>query len=632
MPIRNDDHAFILECGGMSVTLDKESLAVKVNTGTAVWETAAGGANVMRGEERTALHAAKEKSFTPIASGYFEGVLIRLGQFACGNGASEAEDALFMSILLNTHNKELLFELHDGCGEAGQVDEVVWPGAFRFPSGPESDYTVIPAMQGYIVPASWEQPVLRYHNGMMFGRDAYMPWWGQLRGNNGYLAIIETPDDSRLSVEHIPQLHTLAEAVWVHSHGGIRYSRKLRMTFGEGMDYVAMAKGYRKHVVGLGNMQTLSSKREANPKLTRLMGAAVVHSGVHTHIVPESSYYDHEHPGNNDYVVHFEEKARQLAELKRRYGGKLYAHIDGWGLRGYDNLHPDILPPSPPGGGWKGLRKLQETCREEDILLALHDNYRDFYHDAASYHTSLTIKDSEGKQEYCDIWAGGAHSFLCTAYARGYMERNYDMLRQHGVEPDGAYIDVFAVVPGDECYDPAHPMTRSESLSYRKGCFQEIRSRGMIISSEEPADWAVPVLDLVHHAPYALAPGPGEGVAIGIPVPLFSLAYHDALIVPWPLEKGAWGIPLADCGYLHGMLNAGVPYLSIQPSEEELRIVGVMAQLHERVGGLEMTGHEFVRGNRRKQRTTFSDGTSVEVDFDEEYYLIKTTDGTVIER
>ena len=27
-----------------------------------------------------------------------------------------------------------------------------------------------------------------------------------------------------------------------------------------------------------------------------------------------------------------------------------YVHLDGWGLRGYDNLHPDILPPCPDAG------------------------------------------------------------------------------------------------------------------------------------------------------------------------------------------------------------------------------------------------------------------------------------------
>jgi hypothetical protein len=391
-----------------------------------------------------------------------------------------------------------------------------------------------------------------------------------------------------------------------------------------------MAKSYRKYVHGLGKLRTLSQKQVLNPKLEGLRGTAVVHTGVHTRIAPESHYYDHENPEKNDYAVPFEERAAELAALSRQYGDKLYVHVDGWGLNGYDNLHPDVLPPSPKGGGWEGLRKLLKTCREERILLALHDNYRDFYHDAASYHPDLTIKDREGNQEFSDYWAGGAHSWLCTSLSKGYAERNFDTLKANGIEPDGTYIDVFAVIPGDECYDPRHRMNRTECLAYRASCFEEIRSRGMIISSEEPADWAVPHLDIVHHAPYALDPDPGRGLAIGVPVPLFSLVYHDAIVVPWSLERGAWGIPESDLGLLHGLLNAGVPYLSIQPSENEIRIARTLARLHELVGFLEMTDHEFIGDDWRRQRSAFADGTTVEIDLDQDGYTITTSQGEVL--
>ncbi|MDQ6420539.1 hypothetical protein RB620_14005 [Paenibacillus sp. LHD-117] len=240
------------------------------------------------------------------------------------------------------------------------------------------------------------------------------------------------------------------------------------------------------------------------------------------------------------------------------------------------------------------------------------------------------MKDEEGNPEYCDIWAGGPHGWLCTCFSKGYVERNYDTLMLHGAVPDGAYLDVFAVVPGDECYDPLHRMTRSESLAYRAACFEEIRSRGMIVSSEEPADWAVPYLDLVHHAPHALIPGPGSGPAIGVPIPLFSLVYHDAVVVPWSLERGAWGIPESDLGYLYGLLNAGIPYLSIQPNDVEIGIVRALAELHGRVGFFEMTGHMFIGSGHRRQRTEYSDGTTVEVDFNTDEYRIVAPDGTIV--
>ncbi|MGC1187605.1 MAG: hypothetical protein WA871_09445, partial [Candidatus Acidiferrales bacterium] len=44
--------------------------------------------------------------------------------------------------------------------------------------------------------------------------------------------------------------------------------------------------------------------------------------------------------------------------------------------------------------------------------------------------------------------------------------------------------------------------------------------------------------------------------------------------------------------------------------------------LQERVGLLEMTNHEFLDKNYRVERTTFSDGTTVTVDWDKMTYVI----------
>jgi len=47
-----------------------------------------------------------------------------------------------------------------------------------------------------------------------------------------------------------------------------------------------------------------------------------------------------------------------------------------------------------------------------------------------------------------------------------------------------------------------------------------------------------------------------------------------------------------------------------------------MCALHERVGLLEMTKHEFLDKSRRRQRTTFADGTTVTIDLDKQTFDI----------
>ena len=135
----------------------------------------------------------------------------------------------------------------------------------------------------------------------------------------------------------------------------------------------------------------------------------------------------------------------------------------------------------------------------------------------------------------------------------------------------------------------------------------------------------MPYLDLVHHGPYPLDPNPGKGPSMGIAIPLFNLVYHDAIILPWSQGKGDWGIPETDQGYLHCIINAGIPYLSLEPDAAELKRMRTICALHTRLGKQEMVKHEFLDSGYRKQRTTYSDGTMVTVDFDKETYTVSPT-------
>ena len=101
--------------------------------------------------------------------------------------------------------------------------------------------------------------------------------------------------------------------------------------------------------------------------------------------------------------------------------------------------------------------------------------------------------------------------------------------------------------------------------------------------------------------------------------------------MPWfgiAHPKGRSGIPKDDLPFLHALLNAGMPGL-YDVDEQQKKNGRILADLHRRVGMLEMTNHEFMDEGRRKQRTTFSDGTTVTVELDSDQYEIRTSD-TVI--
>jgi hypothetical protein len=180
----------------------------------------------------------------------------------------------------------------------------------------------------------------------------------------------------------------------------------------------------------------------------------------------------------------------------------------------------------------------------------------------------------------------------------GHLKKNYQWLFAHGLQGkiDGTYLDVFGYVPPDEDFNPQHPTTRTDALNARRACYIWSRNHIGFIGTEAGCDWTVPYADMT--SPLRSNKG--------VPVPLFNLVYHDAIMTPYSPSD------------LRGFLNGGLPqaFGAQEMSDEDLARVRRMAKLHERLALTEMTKHEFLDAKFRKERTTFSDGTTVTVDWD----------------
>ena len=121
----------------------------------------------------------------------------------------------------------------------------------------------------------------------------------------------------------------------------------------------------------------------------------------------------------------------------------------------------------------------------------------------------------------------------------------------------------------------------------------------------------------------------------GVPVPLYNLVYHDCVIQPWMMDK----VSDEEDYMLYALLNGGAPYLirdAAYPNtdgafedgvdlklEEDIQRSRIVSRLHEKVGKCEMVRHEILDKNINHQRTVFSDGTVVTVDFEKQTYEIK---------
>ena len=519
------------------------------------------------------------------------------------------------------------------------VQDICWPGPMAFDAPQDDWYSVLNILQGLLLPNNWPTEVTKLSfDGQLCSNTAYMPWFGQVRPQAGYMAICQHPWDAAFQVDHpTAGPYTHVGIRWLPSLGRMTYRRVVRYTLFDSCDYNDLCKAYRQYAKETGLFTSLAEKAARNPLVHDLIGAAFVHKGIKAHVKPDTCFYNAEQPEKNEALVSFSARAEEIRRYKARGVEKLYLHLDGWGDAGYDNRHPDYLPACQEAGGWEGMKLLSDTIQQCGYLFGLHDQYRDYYFDAPTFDREFACQAPDGSILDVSRWAGGRQSYLCATQAPFYVKRNFEEVLRHGIHLDASYLDVFTCNEGDECANPRHRMTRQECFAYRSACFSYLWSKGILPSSEEVTDWAMQTLVFAHYGPYDFmlqAPGTSRK---GIPVPLFNLVYHDCLILPWPMDR----LPGQEDYMLYALLNGGGAYLEkdaaypgcdgafAEPSGEEqldenIRRWRIVAGLQQRVAMCEMLRHEFVDGCTHRQRTTFSDGTVVTVDLQQGSYTIET--------
>lgn len=531
---------------------------------------------------------------------------------------------------------DIRFEWLPLCEEGLSVKKVRWPGEMSFEKASRSWYSVLNHQQGLLVPNDWETALDHVvFNGFFETAGAYMPWFGQVKDREGYIAICETPWNAGYTAEHPaggPYSHV--GIYYEPSLGKMDYRRVLRYTLLSDCDYNDLCKVYRAYVRETGHLRTLAEKAAQNPSVDRLIGCSFVHTGIKTVVQPDSDFFDPENPEKNNHCTPFSKRTEEIKLLHNMGVEKLYLHLDGWAQPGYDNCHPDYSPACIEAGGWEGMKELADTMHECGYLFGIHDQYRDFYKSAKSFDENYACRLTDGTIPEHHRWAGGQQSYLCATQAPYYLKRNFAALFENGIELDGAYLDVFTCNEGDECTNPEHRMTRRECYEYRGQCFSWLLAHGILSSSEEVSDWAIPSLVFCHYAPYSFMmkrPGLPKD---GIPVPLFNLVYHDCVIEPWMMDK----VSENDDYMLYALLNGGAPYLlrdaaylntdgsfegdELLALEEMIRRSKTVSALHEKIAKCEMVRHRMNPENWWIQETEFSDGTKVKVDFKNQTYEI----------
>jgi hypothetical protein len=170
-----------------------------------------------------------------------------------------------------------------------------------------------------------------------------------------------------------------------------------------------------------------------------------------------------------------------------------------WQRWGYDYRLPEIYPPH---GSFDDFQAMRKAAADAGIIFAPHDNYIDFYPDAADYSYDHIIFNADGTPQKAWFNKGRkAQSYRWLPHAfQPWMKDNMRRMRD-GFHPDGLFIDVFTAMPPRDYYDrEGNYYTRTHTAELWKDAFNTCRrilKRGAPMISEAGHDALIGAIDAV---------------------------------------------------------------------------------------------------------------------------------------
>ncbi|MEM1515357.1 MAG: glycoside hydrolase [Thermoproteota archaeon] len=470
------------------------------------------------------------------------------------------------------------------------------------------DFIVLPYAEGVIFPSyDW-----RLHDTFpYFGYKVTMGWAGVTDLNKGYMIILDTPFDAGFKIESSYQSPYMSIAPVIYGQKGyFSYQRKFTYVFISEGGYISMAKRYREFAKEKGYVKTLREKSRENGNIDKLIGAVdlwVLNKELQT----EEFFKELRAFGVDKAVISLEGSWRPLINFS-----KMVKFINSLGyLVGRYDIYTDVWNPADNPPEWA------RTEGFPDDVVVLWNG------------------------ELCKGWVIklGARRYqgyyLCSkTHCKVARERVSQDLALNNYT--ARFIDVETASQLWECYNPNHPTTREEDAQARVELLSLMKTFGLVVGSEEAREWAFTVTDYgegtmtIKIAPEAgydwMTPvnNPGKEYfelnVYGIyRVPLRSLVYHDVHVATWYTGDGATKVPDAWVkkdllNILYGTMPLWMPInLEFWNKHRSLFLKSYqnVCTVFRQVGYDEMISHEFLTSDRKVQRTVFSSGVQIIVNF-----------------
>jgi len=514
-------------------------------------------------------------------------------------------------------------------GEGALIGEVPYPGPWIPEKG---DVTLLPMQEGMAFPVDNPDIPLPPE------RPAYQGWfmslqmWALVRGGAYLMPVIEDSVDAvcRDVRDDENLIRTLFS--WVPEKGMWGYTRKMRVFIGEG-GIVGAAKAYRRYAKEKGYVKTLREKLRSTPNIKKIIGAANCWVWC-----PNPKEMAAEMKANGmDKVLWSRIEQKDTIDYLKNEMGYLVGRYDMF----RDVANPEIQ-----------ARFSEATRNTPEIDRTYYEHCEAWPDDIAknadgSHVKCWVIKYPDGTEIPMEAMCGARYiKYAAQDVARDAKLRGYE----------ARFVDTLPCTALDECYDPAHPMTRTTDAYWRGQTVQYMCDMGLVTGAEDMTDYLVPHC---HYSEGLMSPGfyrdsnagykfqrvfaddeipdiiPDYQLNPAYRVPLFELVFHDCVVAYFYWGDSSTNYPkymprkdafnaLYGTLPLYGITEKAWPELK----EKVFASYPRATKVHRLVGYEELVNFEYVTEDMQVQRTTFANGVTVTANFGKAPYALP--DGTEI--
>ena len=496
-------------------------------------------------------------------------------------------------------------------GDGEMRRPLAYPAAFAAQRG---DRLILPLNEGMSYPAD-EPEELPRRLVAYGGHGLCMSFFGVQDDATGagWQGIFETPDDAALLVNRdaATGFWSLTPS-WEDQKRQVGYRRRIRYVFHEKGGYVAMCKRYRAHAKAIGKLKTFAEKAKTRPAVDRLLGAVNVWCWEKDKlgIVREME------AAGIDRILWSagasDAEARAMSDSPKMLVGRYDIYQDVY--------HPEQMRKL----GWK-KPALNGDAWPDDIVWNSSDS-NDWRH-------AWGVKAKSGEWTHC--------AMMCDRLAPARARRRVKEELEH--RPYNArFVDTTVAAPWQTCWNPAHPMTRSDSRHWKMELLRLLGDEfGLVVGSETGHDASVPYCDyfegMLSIGPYRV-PDSGRSMRLIVTnppprvvkfqvgesyrLPLWELVYHDCVCAHW--YWGDYDNKIPSLWAKRDLFNVLYGTMGMfmfdrrqwtEGRDRFVRSFRLTSPVARATGYSEMLDHRILSKDRSVQQSLFADGTRVTVNF-----------------